>query len=95
MVWDYSEANAFNAMAGDLLTTLTNQARVLELFHQVQRGYAFQQDARSQEYERKSVISTDPPYYDNIGYADLGRLNWRPTFDRFLDLVAHYRCLCG
>jgi putative DNA methylase len=71
MVWDYSEANAFNAMAGDLLTTLTNQARVLELFHQVQRGYAFQQDARSQEYERKSVISTDPPYYDNLGYADL------------------------
>ena len=71
MVWDYSEANAFSAMAGDLLTTLTNQARVLELFQQVQRGYAFQQDARSQEYERKSVISTDPPYYDNIGYADL------------------------
>jgi hypothetical protein len=25
----------------------------------------------------------------------LGRLNWRPTFDRFLDLVAHHRCLCG
>jgi XisH protein len=24
----------------------------------------------------------------------LGRLNWRPTFDRFLDLVAHHRCLC-
>jgi putative DNA methylase len=71
MVWDYSEANVFSAMAGDLLTTLTNQARVLELFHQVQRGYALQQDARSQEYEQKSVISTDPPYYDNIGYADL------------------------
>jgi hypothetical protein len=26
---------------------------------------------------------------------ELGRLNWRPTFDRFLDLVAHPRCLCG
>ena len=71
MVWDYAEANAFSAMAGDLLTTLTNQARVLELFHQVRRGFALQQDARSQEYEQKSVISTDPPYYDNIGYADL------------------------
>ena len=28
-----------------------------------------------------------------LRYA-LGRLNWRPTFDRFLDLVAHHRCLC-
>ena len=26
---------------------------------------------------------------------DLGRLNWRPIFDRILDLVAHHRCLCG
>ena len=27
--------------------------------------------------------------------AILGRLNWRPSFDRILDLVAHHRCLCG
>jgi hypothetical protein len=28
-------------------------------------------------------------------WVDVGRLNWRPTFDRILDLVAHHRCLCG
>ena len=27
--------------------------------------------------------------------AELGRLNWRPIFDRILDLVAHHRCLGG
>ena len=28
-------------------------------------------------------------------HLDLGRLNWRPIFDRILDLVAHHRCLGG
>jgi hypothetical protein len=28
-------------------------------------------------------------------YSRLGRLNWRPIFDRILDLIAHHRCLGG
>jgi hypothetical protein len=27
--------------------------------------------------------------------AYIGRLNWRSTLDRVLDLVVHHRCLCG
>ncbi|WP_419635143.1 hypothetical protein, partial [Thiolapillus sp.] len=34
-------------------------------------GYVKQQDAATQEISLNKVISTDPPYYDNIGYADL------------------------
>jgi len=34
-------------------------------------GEAFQQDAATQTSDILEVISTDPPYYDNIGYADL------------------------
>ena len=31
----------------------------------------------------------------NLDTLELGRLNWRPIFDRILDLVAHHRCLGG
>lgn len=34
-------------------------------------GQASQADAQSQSISSKKLISTDPPYYDNIGYADL------------------------
>jgi putative DNA methylase len=34
-------------------------------------GHAQQADAASKETSRAMVVSTDPPYYDNIGYADL------------------------
>ena len=43
------------------LTTLSNQVR----------GEATQCDARRNEIFNMKVISTDPPYYDNIAYADL------------------------
>ena len=32
---------------------------------------AFQADASRQSFTASKVVSTDPPYYDNIGYADL------------------------
>jgi len=34
-------------------------------------GIAIQADAQSQLTSRNKIVSTDPPYYDNIGYADL------------------------
>jgi putative DNA methylase len=70
MVWDYSEANAFSSMAGDYLVTLKNMMRVLEQLGTGRSGKVIQQDATS-AYSTGIVISTDPPYYDNIGYADL------------------------
>ncbi len=71
MVWDYSEANAFGGMAGDYLVSLKNMMRVLEQFGRHGDGLAFQKDAQKQTVTDSKVVSTDPPYYDNIGYADL------------------------
>ncbi len=71
MVWDFSEANLFCGKAGDLQTSLKNMMRVLDGFEHQGSGVAFQSDAASQKCSQGKVVSTDPPYYDNIGYADL------------------------
>src|SRR5690606_7041218 len=71
MVWDYSEANAFGGMAGDPLVSLKNMMRVLDNLSSTKMGTAYQADAQSQSMSKDAVVSTDPPYYDNIGYADL------------------------
>lgn len=71
MVWDYSEANAFCGMAGDFGVSLKNMMRVLDETLPFKPGCVSQADAQSQSISFNKVISTDPPYYDNIGYADL------------------------
>ena len=71
MVWDYSEANAFGRMAGDLVVSLNNMMRVVDQLAADAPGRVQQADARSQELSGDCLVSTDPPYYDNIGYADL------------------------
>lgn len=71
MVWDFAENNAFAGAAGDYSVSLGSIVRVLENFNQTTLGYARQFDAQSDNGLRNIVISTDPPYYDNIGYADL------------------------
>ncbi len=71
MVWDYSEANVFGDMAGDPLVSLRNMMRVLDQLPALPPGNVVQADAQSQALSKDSVVSTDPPYYDNIGYADL------------------------
>jgi putative DNA methylase len=71
MVWDYSEANAFCGMAGDFGVSLKNMMRVLDETLPFASGHVGQADAQTQTISVSKVISTDPPYYDNIGYADL------------------------
>jgi len=71
MVWDYSEANAFGDMAGDPLVSLRNMMRVVDQLPARLTGLVMQADAQVQTLSNGAVISTDPPYYDNIGYADL------------------------
>lgn len=71
MVWDYSEANSFGGMAGDPLVSLKNMMRVVDQLPALLTGNVVQADAQSLTLSDGSVISTDPPYYDNIGYADL------------------------
>lgn len=72
MVWDYAESNPFNGFAGDLETTCKTMERVLrDLPAGRLAGDVRQLDATAPTILRDVVCSTDPPYYDNIGYADL------------------------
>ncbi len=71
MVWDFAEANPFADAGGSLGTALEKGAMAIVACPAVGRGYATQQDAQTQSISLGKVISTDPPYYDNIPYADL------------------------
>lgn len=71
MVWDYAENNVFAGAAGDYTTSLGSIVKVINRFRPGIRGVARQFDAQSDSGMRGILVSTDPPYYDNIGYADL------------------------
>ena len=71
MTWDFPESNIFNGMAGDLETTLKNMARVLDGAVPASEGVIVNASVATAQLPQVVVISTDPPYYDNIGYADL------------------------
>ena len=72
MVWDYAEANPFSESCGNwsgACLEWVNKA-VAGLPGGASKG-AFQADAATQTISNGKIISTDPPYYDNISYADL------------------------
>lgn len=69
MVWDYAEANPFAGAAGDLESSALAVSDVLRRTRPAAPGTATMRDARSTT--GSCLIATDPPYYDNIGYADL------------------------
>ena len=71
MTWDFAEANPFAGASGDLRSTAISVARALESVPASGFGEVGQLDAARLDLFRCRVISTDPPYYDNIGYADL------------------------
>jgi putative DNA methylase len=72
MSWNFAEPNVFAESAGDYGVSLRSLVRALENTPALAVGRAKQVDAASQvDGVPKPVISTDPPYYDNIGYADL------------------------
>ena len=71
MLWDFGENNVFGCAAGDYQTSLGSLLRVLERLEPKSSGCAYQMNAQDQSISVQKVISTDPPYYDNIGYADL------------------------
>ena len=95
MVWDYSEANVFGGMAGDLNVSIKNMMRVVDSLRANIEAHAYQADAHSQNISKGAVVSTDPPYYDNIGYADLSdffyiwlRRTLRSVFPKLLATLA-------
>jgi putative DNA methylase len=72
MVWDYAEVNPFAGAGGDFLGVIEGTAKVIENLPNTGAGEAKQANAmRPISSPTGYVISTDPPYYDNIEYADL------------------------
>ena len=71
MTWDFAEGNPFSESTGNFLSALNWIEKVLRLIIARPAGQVNQKNAASLEHANRIIISTDPPYYDNIGYADL------------------------
>jgi putative DNA methylase len=72
MVWDYAEGNPLSDSTGNWTGALSWIQNVMErALPAISKGQVTQADAQTQSVSLGKVISTDPPYYDNIGYADL------------------------
>jgi putative DNA methylase len=72
MVWDFAEANPFSSSTGNWTGALAWIENVItRALPANTAGFASQEIAQKQTVSQGKVVSTDPPYYDNIGYADL------------------------
>jgi putative DNA methylase len=99
MVWDFSEGNPLGNNSGAWVVFIDGIYKAfLKAFEETQplsRGTALQADASTQEISTTKIVSTDPPYYDNIGYADLSdffyiwlRRSLRSTFPELFATLA-------
>ena len=75
MIWDYAEGNPLGGSSGSWTVFVDGIVKAFsKAFEFVQSsavGTSQQADAGTQTISRDKLVSTDPPYYDNIGYADL------------------------
>jgi putative DNA methylase len=95
MAWDYAETNPFSDSSGNISSGFDWAEKAIKNFPAISNGAAFQADAQTQSISRYKTISTDPPYYDNIGYADLSdffyvwlRRSLRAIFPNLLATIA-------
>ncbi|NWJ49206.1 MAG: DUF1156 domain-containing protein [Chloroflexi bacterium] len=73
MAWDYSECNIFSISTGSFIASITNVCRSLlnlPIHDNCKEGKVLNRDVTSIS-NWSGLISTDPPYYDNISYAGL------------------------
>ena len=95
MTWDYAEGNPFSDSTGSFAALLEWVEMFLTDSPAAPNGLAAQQDASAQSVSVDKLVSTDPPYYDNVPYADLSdffyvwlRRSLRPVFpDLFATLA--------
>ncbi|MDH4101474.1 MAG: DUF1156 domain-containing protein, partial [Nitrospirota bacterium] len=95
MTWDFAEANTFADIGGSFSIAVEKGTMAIDAFPSNPVATASQSDASSQSISAGKVISTDPPYYDNIGYADLSdffyvwlRRSLRPVFPDLFSTMA-------
>lgn len=70
MSWDYAEANPFSGASGSFDNMLDWVVRSVKKLPIVNHSVANQKNAQVDSGLRNVVISTDPPYYSNVPYAD-------------------------
>ena len=97
MIWDYAECNPFSQSTGNWLACVDWVSRSVASGPdcKIQQGYTHQLNAAMVLPNVETpLISTDPPYYDNIGYADLSdffyvwlRHSLREVHPRLFDLM--------
>ncbi len=99
MVWDFVETNPFGGSVGDWSGPVLETAlRAFDLLvTDAPPAVVLQEDARiaAARLPTNSVIATDPPYYANIGYADLSdffylwlREALKPAFPELFNTIA-------
>lgn len=72
MTWDFAETNLFSSSSGNWTGAIDWIARCFNIYpRSSKQGNAKQHDAQTDNGLRGIMVSTDPPYYDNICYADL------------------------
>jgi len=71
MVWDYAEANPLSDSSGNFLLGVEQASEMLENVPAIGEATVRQANAMENTFGQGIIISTDPPYYDNICYADL------------------------
>lgn len=91
MAWDFAEGSPFASSSSGYSESVSVVARSIDWLVPRAPGRASQAAAQSQSVTSLSVVSTDPPYYDNISYGDLSdffyvwlRQNLRDTFPSLL-----------
>ncbi len=71
MAWDFGEANPFSDSGGGYNSSLEWIEPAIRSLRNTASGWASSDNAQTQSVSSGKIVSTDPPYYDNIGYADL------------------------
>ncbi len=72
MTWDYPEVNIMGDSVGSVTSTINYLCKCIETLPKSSAdGIAINANAQLDFGLRDIMVSTDPPYYDNIGYADL------------------------
>lgn len=95
MTWDFVESNVLSTSTGSLANSAEQTMKAVQAMMSSLPGLSKQSDAQTQILSSDRVVSTDPPYYDNIGYADLSdffyvwlRRSQRTTFPELFATLA-------
>jgi putative DNA methylase len=96
MTWDFTEGNPLSSSSGNFLGQIEGIYKVVaQSLSAFSIGKVVQAEAQWQNVSVKKFVSTDPPYYDNIGYADLSdffyvwlRRSLRDVYPQLLATIA-------